>query len=381
MDRAAPRVGRSSLWIDGVQRAELVRDVSAPGSLVSDEVRLVTSRVAGLVDRIHVKAGAQVEPETLLFELSNADLEFAALEAATAVEQARAEVLDLRATLGIQQIEHKAELENIRAQYREAKRRFEANAPLAERKIVATLDSEQMRERSTELALQLALQEQHANALSAASQARLSAQRAKVAGLAAQAELRAGMVEALKVRAGARGLLAELAVETGQQVTSGNVCGKVIDPGKLKAELRVPEARAKEVAVGQQVELTVQTEMVNGRVTRIDPTVQDGNVRVEVSFEGDPPKGAQLDLSVDGRIEVERVADALFIGKPAGATSGGTTSLFRVLSDGRTAVRVRVRLGRSSVNAVEVLEGLNNGDRVILSDMSEWSSVNHIKLE
>jgi HlyD family secretion protein len=381
MGRAAPGVPRSTLWIDAVQRGELIRDVSAPGTLVSDEVRFVTARVAGLVDRVHVKAGARVEPDTLLIDLSNPDLEFAALEAATAVKQARADALDLQATLGIQRIEQQAEIENVRAQYREAKRRADASAPLAERMVVSRLDSQQMREHSEELSERLKLHEEHAVALGTAAEARLTGQRARVSGLAAQAELRAGMVEALHVRAGAHGLLAEMDIESGQQVASGAVLGKIIDPDKLRAELRVPEARAKEVAVGLPVQVTVQTETVSGHVTRIDPTVQGGNVRVDVDLDGEAPKGARLDLSIDGRIEMERVSDALFIGKPAGAGENGSVSLFRLLDDGRTAIRVVVRLGRSSVNAVEVLSGLRKGDRVILSDMTEWSDVERIELE
>jgi multidrug efflux pump subunit AcrA (membrane-fusion protein) len=215
-DRAPPRISRGTLWIGDVRRGELVRDVSAPGSLVSDEVRVVTTRVAGLVDRVLVKVGAEVEHDTMLIELANPDLDFAALEAATTLKEARAALLDLRATLSIQRIEQQMAGRNLRAEYREANRRLEANVPLAERQIVATLDSEQIRERSGQLEQQLGLQEQYAAQLDAASEARLSAQRARVSGLAAQAKLRASMVEALHVRAGARGLLAELSVETGQ---------------------------------------------------------------------------------------------------------------------------------------------------------------------
>lgn len=381
LGRTAPRVARNTLWIGEVARGELVREVSAPGALVSDEVRLVTARASGLVDRILVKPGAEVAADQSLIELSNPDLEFAALEAATAVKEARAEVLDLKASLGIQRIEQRSTLENTRAQYGEARRRSEANAPLAEQKIVATLDLEQMREHTSELEQRLRLQEEHAVALASASQARVAASRAKHEGLSAEAKLRAALVAGLDVRAGAAGLLAELTVELGQQVAAGTVLGRIIDPRKLKAELRVPEARAREVAVGQRVRLTVQTDVVTGRVTRIDPTVQQGNVKVEVSFEGDPPSGARLDLSVDGSIETERIDDALFMNKPAVAASGGVISLFRLLDDRRSAYRVRVRLGRSSVNSVEVLDGLRKGDRVILSDMSDWSGVDRIKIE
>lgn len=381
LGQAPPRVSKSAVWIDTVRRGELLREISAPGSLVSDEVRLVTARASGTVERVHVKPGAVVAVDTLLLELGNPDLEFAALEAQTTVKAARAELLDVQATLGIQRIELRSSLENARTEYRDAKRRSEANEPLAQHQIVASLDVEQMRERTAELEQRIHMQEEHAQVLEDSAAARLAAQRARVEGQRAQAELRVAQVEALRVRAGAAGVLAELAVEVGQRVTVGTVLGKVIDPTKLKAELRVPEAQANGIAIGQAVRVTMQSDEVRGRVTRIEPAVQEGAVEVEVTFEATLPAQARLDLSVDGRIELERIGTAVYTGKPASAGEGGTVGLFKLLSDGHTAVRVPVRLGRTSVSAVEVLSGLSEGDRVILSDMSEWSQVDRISLE
>jgi multidrug resistance efflux pump len=378
---AAPRVSRAAIWIDTVRRGELVREVSAPGSLVSDDVRIVTARASGTVDRVHVKPGTAVAPDTLLLELSNPDLEFSALEAATEVKAARAELLDVQAALGIQRIEQRTKLEAAKVEYREAKRRSEAIAPLAEQAVVASLDAEQLRERAGELEQRIRLEEEHVQVLQAGGDARAAAQRARVEGLRAQADLRAAQVEALRVYAGAAGLLAELGVEVGERVALGSVLGKVIDPKKLKAELRVPEAQARDIAVGQPVTITVQAEDARGRVTRIDPGVQEGAVKVEVTFEGSLPAGARLDLSVDGRIELARVANAVYTGKPASGGEQSTVSLFKLLADGRTAVRVPVKIGRTSVTAAEVLSGLAPGDRVILSDMSEWSDADRIELE
>jgi HlyD family secretion protein len=377
---AAPQVARSAVWIDAVRRGQFLREVNAPGSLISDEVRLVTARATGVVDRVHVKPGATVTADTLLLELSNPDLEFAALEIATQVKEARAALLDVQAGLAIKRIEQRTVVENAKVEYREALRRSKASDALAGN-AVATLDAEQLRERKNELQQLVAYNEEHAQALEKGAAAQTAAQNARIEGLRAQAELRAAQSAGLQVRAGAPGVLMELAAEVGQQVSLGTLLGKVINPLKLKAELRVPESQAQGVATGQPVRVKIQNEEVTGRVTRIDPGVREGAVRVEVSFEGPLPAGARLDLSVDGRIELERVDGALYTGKPANAGERQTLGLFRLAANGLSAERTQVRLGRTSVSAVEVLGGLREGDRVILSDMSEWEGSDRIELE
>jgi len=381
LDAAAPKVSRSAIWIDGVKRGTFVREVSAPGSLVSDDVRIVTARASGTVDRVLVKAGIEVEPDTLLLELNNPDLEFSALEAATEVKAAQAELLDVQASLGIQRIEQRSLLERTRGEYREARRRADANAPLAAQQVISPLDAQQLRERASELEQRVKFEEEQVSVLEAGGDARAAAQRARVEGLRAQAALRATQVAELEVHAGTKGLLAELGVEVGQRVDLGAVLGKIIDPRRLRAELRVPEDQAADVAVGQRVAVSIQDKPAVGRVTRIEPGVQAGAVRVEVSFEGALPEGARLDLSVDGRIELSRVENAVYTGKPVGSAEQTTLNLFKLRADGREAARVPVRIGRTSVTAVEVLSGLAPGDRVILSDMSEWNHVDRIELE
>ena len=230
--QAAPRVSRSAVWIDTVRRGPFVREVSAPGALVSDDVRLLTARASGTVDRIHLKTGVLVQPDTLVLELSDPDLEFEALEAATDVKAARAELLDVQSTLGLARIEQLAEVEASRTAYREAKRRFEASSTLAEQSAIASLDAEQLRERAAELQQRVLLQEEHVEVLQSGGAARAAAKRARVEGLRAQAELRAAQVAALRVRAGAAGLLAELGVEVGERIEAGAVLGKMIDPDK-----------------------------------------------------------------------------------------------------------------------------------------------------
>jgi HlyD family secretion protein len=381
LGQAAPQVARGGLWIDVVQRGAFTREVTAPGSLVSDEVRLVTARATGIVARVNAKPGATVAADSLLLELTNPDLEFAALEAATLVKEARAALLDVEANLGIRRIEQRTALEKAKVDYREAQRRSSASDLLVAKNAVAQLDAEQQRERRDELGQLIQFHEQHAQVLEAGAEAQAAAQRARVEGLRAQADLRAAQFAALQIHAGAAGVLAELDAEVGQQVTIGALLGKIIDPHKLKAELRVPEAQAKDVAVGQPVRVTIQNEDVTGRVTRIDPGVRQGAVLVEVSFEGQLPASARLDLSVDGRIQLERVENALYTGKPASAGADEAIGLFKLSADGSSAVRTQVRLGRTSVSAVEVVGGLREGDRVILSDMTEWNHVDRIELE
>jgi HlyD family secretion protein len=368
---AAPAVERSSVFIGTVKRGEFVREVAGTGRLVSHSVRVVAARAAGTVDQILVKPGETVARDTVLLVINNPDLEFQALEAATAVKEARAALLDLRASLEIQKVQQQSVVENVRAQQRDADRRATANEPLAQRKIVATLEAENERGRAQELAARVRFEEKHVEILEGATAARIRAQNAKIDGLLAQAVLRAQQVEGLRVRAFEAGILKELPLEVGQQVRVGDLLAKVVNADQLKAEVRIPEDRARSVRVGLPVRLVLQGETVMGRVTRVDPAVQDGFVKVDVSVDGKLPDGARLDLSAEASIEVERNAGVLFVGKPAFAGGNSTAQLYKLEADGRTATRSSVTLGESSVNDVRVLQGLHEGDRIILSDTSE----------
>jgi multidrug efflux pump subunit AcrA (membrane-fusion protein) len=377
---APPSVERDSVWIDTVRQGELLRQVSGPGTLVPEEIRWVTATTAGRVEAIHVEPGSQVEVDTLLVELSNPDVELEALEAERQLKSAEADLANLRAQLNIERLNQRSTIAQVRSEYREAKRRAEAQQRLAEADIIAELDYVQTRERAEELAGRLEIEQERARILAEANEARGAAQGAQIDRLRALARFQADRVDSLRVPAGLSGVLQELPLEVGQRVTPGTLLAKVVQPKRLKAELRIPEAQAEEVKLGQKAEIDTHNGMVHGVVVRIDPSVQRGTVTVDVSLEGELPPGARPDLSVDGRIELERLEGVLHTGRPAFGQPNSRISLFKLAAGGSMAVRVVVRLGGSSVSEIQILEGLVEGDRVILSDMSEWDTADRIEL-
>lgn len=377
---APPSVERSAVWIDTVRYGELLRQVSGPGTLVPEEIRWVTATTVGRVERIHLEPGSKVERDTLLVELSNPDLELEALKAERQLKIAEADLANLRATMDIERLTQKSVIASVRIEHREAKRRAEAEARLAEAEIVGALEYARTMEREEELAGRLEIEQERARILDEAVEARGAAQDAQVERLRDLARFQAEQVESLRVRAGLDGVLQELPLEVGQRVSPGTLLAKVVQPDRLKAELRIPEAQAKEVQHGQQVQVDTHNGIVPGHVVRIDPAVQRGTVKVDVALDGELPRGARPDLSVDGRIELERLRDVLYTGRPAFGRSNSRISLFKLAAGGSTATRVVVSLGGSSVSEIEILEGLEEGDRVILSDMSEWDGADRIEL-
>ncbi len=377
---AVPSVARNSVWIGEVKRASFVQEVQATGTLVSQSERLVTARASGVVGEVHTRPGSSVEPDTVLVELSNPDLEFEALEAATDVKAAHAELLELKATLEIQRIEQASAVEAVQTEHKEASRQVEANAPLIADRVVATLEAERIADRAQELGKRLEAEREHAAVLDSAKRARITAQRAKIEGLRAQAALRSTQVEGLRVRADATGVLSQLNVSVGENVEVGAILAKVIDPNRLLAMLEVPESRAREVAVGQAAWVFVQEQKVAGRVTRVDPAVEQGRVRVEVAFSGSAPPGARPELSVHGAIQLAAPRDALVLQKPALNLANSTVPIFKLTDGGGDAIRMMVTFGPSAANEIEVVGGLGVGDRVILSDASEWISFERLEL-
>lgn len=377
---APPSVERSSVWVDTVRRGELLRQVSGPGTLVPEQIRWVTATTAGRVEATHVQPGTRVEAETVLLEMSNPDLELAALEAERQLNSAEADLANLRATLQSERLAQKSVVASVRIQYREAQRREEAEARLAEAEIVGALEYARTRERAEELGMRLEVEEERASIMDGAMEARLVAQTSQVERLRDLARFQERQVDSLRVRAGLEGVLQELPLELGQRVNAGTLLAKVVQPERLKAELRIPEAQAEEVQVGQPVQVDTHNGMVQGRVIRIDPSVQRGTVTVDVALEGELPRGARPDLSVDGRIELERLEDVLYVGRPAFGQANSRVTLFKLGDGGSSAARVVVELGGSSVSEVQVLRGLQAGDRVILSDMSEWDGSDRVAL-
>ncbi len=378
---APPSVERSAVWIDTVRHGELLRQVGGPGTLVSEEIRWVTAVTAGRVEAIHIEPGSAVEIDSLLVELSNPDLEIEALEAERQLKGAEAELANLRATMDIERLAQKSVVAGVRIEHREAKRRAEAEERLAEAEIVGALEFARTKERAEELAGRLNIEEEHLRILDESMRARGAAQSAEVERMRALARFRAEQVSSLQVRAGLDGVLQELPLEMGQRVSPGTLLAKVVQPERLKAELRIPEAQAEEVQLGQRVEVDTHNGIVSGHVARIDPAVQRGTVTVDVALEGELPRGARPDLSVDGRIVLERMEDVLYTGRPAFGQPDSRISLFVLEDGGATAKRTLVVLGCSSVSEVQILEGLDEGDRVILSDMSEWDAADRIELD
>lgn len=378
---AAPRVERSAVWIDTVKRGPMLRRVTGPGVLVPEQIRWITAETAGRVERIEARPGVAVTPDTLLLELSNPDVVLQALEAERQLAGAEAELLELKGTLEAQLLSGEAQLATLKAEDANARRRAQADARLKAGEFVMEAALQESVDRAEEMAARLALEERRLALLKENMRARLGGQRAQVERLKAVVAFRRKQVESMRVRAGDAGALQELPLELGQWVTPGTVLAKVSRSDRLKAELRIPETQAKDVQVGQAVDVDIRSGHIPGRVSRIAPAASQGTVLVEVALEGELPKGARPDFSVQGTVEVERLGEVLSIGRPAGVQPFGQVELFRVSANDRLAERVKVRLGRSSVDAVEIVEGLNAGERVILSDMSMWEKAERLRIE
>ncbi|HET9450809.1 MAG TPA: HlyD family efflux transporter periplasmic adaptor subunit, partial [Aggregicoccus sp.] len=274
-----------------------------------------------------------------------------------------------------------AAMATLKAETHDAQRRAAYNANLLKKEYIAEVEAQQANERAEEMTKRLALEKQRVEVIRDSQRQRVSAQLGQIERLRAVAQFRRNQVERLTVRAGETGILQELPLQLGQWVTPGLLLAKVVKPEKLKAELRIAETQARDVSVGQKVAVDTRNGIAEGTVARVAPSASQGTVLVEVSLDGELPRGARPDLTVEGTVELERLDDVLFVGRPAGAQSGATVSLFRMQNGSDEAERVQVRLGRSSVNTIEVLGGLNEGDQVVLSDMTQWDEAERVKLK
>jgi multidrug efflux pump subunit AcrA (membrane-fusion protein) len=378
--RAAPVVERATIRIDEVRRGPMLRQVRAPGSLVPVEVRLITADSAGRVERLLVRRGASVAADTALLELSNPDVNLQSLEAERQLAAAEAQLVELRNTLEGQRLQQVALLASLRAERAEAERRAGADAQLAGKGFASEAEAARSAERRAELDERLGVEERRLTLLGEGLAERSAAWRAQIAKLRDVAAFRRRQLEGLRVRAGAEGVVHELPLELGQWVTPGQLLARLAVGAGLRADLRVPEAQAKDVAVGQPVDVDTRNGIAPGRVARIAPSAHDGSVTVEVDLPGGPPPGARADLSVDGEILVERLADVLYLGRPVGAVPGGRMALYRLSADGSAAERVTVRLGRASATTIELADGLAAGDRVVLSDMAGANGAESVRL-
>jgi len=378
---AAPSVDRATVWSDEVKRGPMLREVRGIGTLVPVDIQWIPAQTEAQVDRIVLRPGAVVKPDSIILELSNLTLKRDVLDAEFLLKGAEADYANLKVQVNSELLNQKAAEAAVRSEYEQAKIQHEVDEKLAAEGIGSTVTAQLSKVKEEQLGVRLQLEGERTKISSDAAQARLQAQMSHVEQQRALYELRHAELEALHVRAGISGVLQLVPVEVGQHVTPGTNLARVADPKKLKAEIKVAETQAKDLAIGQKASIDTRNGVVGGHVARIDPAVQNGTVTVDVAIDGPLPDGARPDLSVDGTVEIENLKDVLFVGRPVHGTSQSTISLFKLTPDGSEASRVNVKLGRTSVNTVEIVQGLQVGDRVILSDMSQWDTYDRIRLK
>jgi HlyD family secretion protein len=380
---AAPTVEKSTVWMDTVKRGPMLRQVRGPGSLVveSSGIRVLSAQTDGRVERLLLEPGALVQPDTVILEMSNPELQRDALDAEQALKAGQAELTNTRVKVQRETLDQKASAASVESDFHQAELQAQTNEGLYKEGIVASLTLKLSQVRAEELKTRNALEHERMAIAEDSAKAQIEAAEAHFQQLKVQADLTRSQMDGLKVRAGIPGVLQEIPIQVGQRVTPGTMLAKVVQPNKLKAQLKIAETQAKDIAIGQPAAIDTRNGIVPGKVSRVDPSSQNGTVTVDVALEGELPLGARPDLSVDGTIELDRLKDVLYVGRPAFGQEKSLVGLFRLNEDGDEAVRVKVKLGKSSVNTVEILEGLKPGDRVILSDMSAWDAHDRVRLK
>ena len=379
MEPPTPTVQESQIWIDQVQEGGMLRQVRGTGVLAPREVRWIAAQSPGRIERVLVKPGARVTIDQVLMVMTNPDLLQAMEESEWALSAGRAELSSTRVEMENEILDRQANLASVAAEYESARLQAEAETDLAKDGIVPEIQARQSTLNAEQLKTRLDIEHRRFEKYRLVVDARLEAEEARVQQLENTLRRRQEQVANLEVRAGTDGVLQELVVEEGQQIVIGTSIGRVARPDDLMAELRIPEINARFVQLDQLVAIDTRNGKVDGRVIRIDPAVRNGTVQVDVDQVGELPAGARPDLTVDGIIEIERLDDVVFVSRPAYAQADSVTQLFRVDESG-IATRVQVRLGRTSVNQVEILDGLAPGDQVIVSDISAWDRHDRLKI-
>jgi HlyD family secretion protein len=379
---AAPEVDRSAVWTDAVKRGPLLRQVRGPGTLVprEDKIRLIPAETAATVVRIRVLPGAKVEPSTILMDLVDPQLQQELLDAQLQLKGAEADYINTRAKVQSDLMDQKASGATVRADYSQAQLQAQTDKSLYDLGVISGLTYSASKGKADELTTRNDLEKQRLTLNEKAIETQLAVQQTKVDQAKALLGLKQKQLDALSVRAGISGVLVELDHQVGEHVDTGTTLAKVVQPDQLKASLKIAETQARDIQIGQPAEIDTHNGVIDGKVMRIDPGVLNGTVTVDVELAGALPLGARPDLSVDGTIDLDRMTDVLYVGRPAFGNENSTISLFKLGADGKTAVRVPVKVGRASVNSIQVLEGLQNGDTVILSDMSRWDNTDRIRL-
>ncbi len=377
---AAPTLDRATVWVDKVKQGSMLRQVRGLGALVPEDIRFIPATTQGRVEKILVRPGAVVTKDTVLIILSNLELEQTVQDVDLQLKGAQAEYANLRVKLESQKLDQRAVAASVQADYSQAKLQAEANEELYKKGLLSELQYKLAKTKAEELSTRCGIEKERIAISFESTEAQLATQQAKIDQLQALYQLRQNLLNSLNVRAGSDGVLQQLSVEVGQQVTLGTNLARVANPSHLKAELKIAETQAKDILLGQNASIDTRNGIITGRVSRIDPAVLQGTVTVDVLLTGELPKGARPDLSVDGTIELENLTNILYVGRPVHGQTNSTIGIFKLDSTGKEAFRVTVKLGRSSVNTIEVLEGLSVDDQVILSDMSAWDVYNRIRL-
>jgi HlyD family secretion protein len=365
---AAPTVDKTTVWTDTVTRGPMLREVRGIGTLVPETIRVIPAATDGRVEQRLLLPGTPVNAKTVILELSNSELQQSVLDAGFQLKGAEAEYNNLKAQLDNQLMEQRSKAAGVRSEQ------------LYKQGLTSEIIWKTSRVKAEELAKQNEIAEKQVDTFAQSIEAQLAVQQAKVDGQRALYELKQHQLDQLHVRSGIDGVLQELAVEVGQQVAPGTILARVAQPARLKAQLKIAETQANDIAIGQKALIDTHNGTVRGHVTRIDPSVQNGTVTVDAALDGTLPPGSRPDLSVEGTIEIERLANVLSTGRPVHGETNSTVGLFKLMDDGSEALRVQVKLGRTSVNRVEILQGLAAGDQVILSDMSAWDNLDRVRL-
>jgi len=379
---AAPSVDRATVWMDTVQQGTMVRRVRGPGTLVPEQRRWITAVTAGRIEQLYMLPGTQIDSSTVILRLSNPDVEVQLLNAQQALSSAAAGLITLRLSLTTQRLTQEGIVAQTRTQYLDAQRVYEMNQRLYDTnpELVAEAELARTRELAEELETRLDLAQQELAVMRASVDEQIRAQETQIDRLEAIVRFNTDRVASMEVTAGVTGVLAELPVQEGEWVQSGGVLARVVQPGRLFAQVRIPQTQAQDVTVGQVAFIDTRNDTIEGRVRRIDPAVRNATITIDVALPDDLPPSARPDLTVDGTVVIDRLDDVVYMGRPAYGQANSTVGIFKLVDDGDYAERINVRLGLSSVNEIEVREGLQPGEVVILSDMSQWDGFDRVRL-
>ena len=380
---AAPSVDRATVWMDTVQHGTMIRQVRGPGTLVPERMRWITALTAGRVEQIMILPGTEIEAHTVIIRMSNPDVEVQLLQSQQQLSNAEAVLIQLRSNLETQRLTQAGLVAQVRTQYQNALREHQTNQRLYDTnpELVAGTELARTRDQVAELEERVALEEERLAVQEASRGDQIVAQGIQIDRLRDIVQFNRNRVASMEVTAGVPGVLAELPLDEGQWVQSGGTLARVVQPGRLKAEIRIPQTQAQDIAVGQRAYIDTRNDTIIGTVVRIDPSVQQGTVTIDVALPAELPRSARPDLSVDGNVVIQRLDDVTYVGRPAYGQANQRVGMFKLTEDGAFAERVNVLLGASSVNEIEVREGLKTGDIVILSDMSQWDGFDRVKLK